>query len=300
VAFKTGGHVHLRSRNDNDFTRWYGAVTTALQNLPDESVIDGEIVALDEAGRPSFNLLQNHGSTTASILYYVFDVMALKGRDVMGDPLTVRRELLAETALKGVSDPIRLSPELHADLRDLIESVKAQGLEGLVAKRRDSRYEPGLRSGAWQKMRVNLSQEFVIGGYTVGGATFDAIIFGHYEGDRLLYVSRTRSGFTPALRRSSQRATHVETGACCTAFALVRDGGGKAVSSANPSDCPAFLLVRRRLVGRSTNFTGCISACLGIGERNRNAALQVTASVAMIAGAGPGDVDRLRLCLNLL
>jgi bifunctional non-homologous end joining protein LigD len=201
VAFKASGQVHLRSRNDTDFTRHYGTVSAALRNLPDESVIDGEIVALDEEGRPSFNLLQNHGSTTARILYYVFDVMVLKGRDVMGEPLTVRRELLAETALKGIGDPIRLSPDLHADLRDLIESVKTQGLEGLVAKRRDSGYEPGLRSGAWQKMRVNLSQEFVIGGYTVGGATFDAIIFGHYEGDRLLYVSRTRSGFTPALRQ---------------------------------------------------------------------------------------------------
>ncbi len=71
----------------------------------------------------------------------------------------------------------------------LIESVKAQGLEGLVAKRLDSRYEAGLRSGAWQKMRVNRGQEFVIGGYTVGTKTFDALIFGYYEGDRLMYAA---------------------------------------------------------------------------------------------------------------
>jgi bifunctional non-homologous end joining protein LigD len=215
VAFKTGGRVQLRSRDDSDFSRRCAAVCAALRNLPDESVIDGEIVALDEEGRPSFNLLQNHGSTTARILYYVFDVMVLNGRDVMGEPLTVRRELLAQTALKGIRDPIRLSPDLHADLRDLIESVKAQGLKGLVSKRRDSRYEPGMRSGARQKMRVNLSQEFVIGGYTVGGATFDAIIFGRYEGDRLLYVSRTRSGFTPALRQLlAKRFRDLEATSC--------------------------------------------------------------------------------------
>jgi bifunctional non-homologous end joining protein LigD len=164
---EVSGQVQLKSRNDSDFTRRYSAVSAALRNLPDETVIDGEIVALDEEGRPPFNLLQNHGSATTAIVYYVFDVMVLKGRDVMDEPLTVRRELLVQAALKGISDPIRLSPELNADLSDLIESVKAQGLEGLVAKRRDSRYEPGLRSGAWQKMRVNRSQEFVIGGYTV-------------------------------------------------------------------------------------------------------------------------------------
>jgi bifunctional non-homologous end joining protein LigD len=73
-------------------------------------------------------------------------------------------------------------------------------LEGLVAKRRDSRYEPGERSGAWRKMRVNQEQELVIGGYTIGGGTFDALIFGHYDGSRLMYAGRTRSGFTRRLR----------------------------------------------------------------------------------------------------
>jgi ATP-dependent DNA ligase len=80
--------------------------------------------------------------------------------------------------------------------------VRAQRFEGLVAKRRDSRYEPGLRSGAWQRMRVNQGQEFVIGGYTVGSSTFDALIFGYYENTRLIYAARTRNGFTPAVRRT--------------------------------------------------------------------------------------------------
>ena len=83
---------------------------------------------------------------------------------------------------------------------DLIHSVKQLGLEGLIAKRRDSRYEPGVRSGAWRKMRVNKGQEFVIGGYNIGNP-FDAVVFGYYEGDRLLYVARTHAGFTPASRR---------------------------------------------------------------------------------------------------
>jgi ATP-dependent DNA ligase len=82
----------------------------------------------------------------------------------------------------------------------MISAVRAQGLEGLVAKRLDSLYEPGMRSGAWRKMRLNRSEEFVIGGYTRGGRTFDAIVIGRWDGERLVYVARTRVGFTPASR----------------------------------------------------------------------------------------------------
>jgi len=82
----------------------------------------------------------------------------------------------------------------------LVQSVREQGFEGLVAKRRNSVYEPGLRTGAWMKMRVNRGQEFVIGGYTRGTKTFDALIFGHFEGEKLIYVARTRNGFKPVTR----------------------------------------------------------------------------------------------------
>jgi bifunctional non-homologous end joining protein LigD len=82
----------------------------------------------------------------------------------------------------------------------LVRAVRAQGLEGLVAKSLDSVYEPGQRSGAWRKMRINRAQDFVIGGYTKGGQSFDALIFGYYEGDRLLCAARTRNGFSPATR----------------------------------------------------------------------------------------------------
>jgi DNA ligase D-like protein (predicted ligase) len=200
VAFKTGRKVHLRSRNDNDFNARYPAIVQALAGLPDETVVDGEVVALDEAGRPSFNALQNYSSTNATLLYYVFDVMLLAGRSVLAEPLDDRRELLQHRILPKLEEPVRYSPRLDASLKDIIQSVKAQGLEGVVAKRRDSRYEPGERSGAWQKMRVNQGQEFVIGGYTIGARTFDALIFGFHEGNRLLYAGRTRNGFTPSSR----------------------------------------------------------------------------------------------------
>lgn len=200
IAFKTRGTIHLRSRNDNDFAVRYANVLKGLAQLPDDTVIDGEVVALDAAGRPSFNLLQNYGSSKVQIVYFVFDVMILAGRDLMREARTARRTMLEEKVLPVLREPVRYAAPLEATLPVLIESVKAQGLEGLVAKRLDSRYEAGVRSGAWQKMRINRAQEFVIGGYTLGTKTFDALICGYYEGNRLIYVARTRNGFTPALR----------------------------------------------------------------------------------------------------
>ena len=201
IAFKTGNTLHLRSRNDNDFSRRYPAVLRGLAKLPDETVIDGEIVALDEDGRPSFNALQNSIGSETSVVFYVFDLIVLSGRDMSAEPLTARRELLERKVLPTLADPVRYAGILEASLRDLIHAVKTQGFEGLVAKRCNSRYESGLRSGAWMKMRINRGQEFVIGGYTIGTRTFDALVIGYYEDGRLMYASRTRNGFTPALRQ---------------------------------------------------------------------------------------------------
>lgn len=201
IAFKSDNRIHLRSRNDNDFTQRYPAVLKGLARLPNETVIDGEVVAMGEDGRPSFNALQNSIGSQAPIVYYVFDVLVLAGRDVTSAPLTTRRALLEQKVLPTLTEPVRYTGILEASLRDLIHAVKTQGFEGLVAKRRNSRYEPGQRSGAWMKMRINRGQEFVIGGYTIGTKTFDALVIGYYEGDRLMYASRTRNGFTPALRQ---------------------------------------------------------------------------------------------------
>jgi bifunctional non-homologous end joining protein LigD len=126
--------------------------------------------------------------------------MVLAGKDVMGEPLATRRGLLRRRVLAKLGEPIRESPELNASLPDLIRSVKEQRLEGLVAKRRDSRYEPGQRSGAWQKMRISQGQDLMIAGYTPSAKNFDAIIFGYYDAGKLKYAGRTRSGFTPSSR----------------------------------------------------------------------------------------------------
>ena len=126
----------------------------------------------------------------------------------MGEALGRRRLLIEELVSARLAEPIRYSPELKASLQDLIESAKSQGFEGLVAKKRSSRYEPGQRTGAWRKMRINRAQEFVIGGYTRLEEGFDAVIIGLFERGKLLYVARTRNGFTPATRRELFKRLH--------------------------------------------------------------------------------------------
>jgi DNA ligase D-like protein (predicted ligase) len=240
LAIKSDGKLQLRSRNGNAFNSRYPAIAKALLALPDETVVDGEVVALDGEGRPSFNLLQNYVSSKTTLVYYVFDVLILDGCDVKGEPLTRRRALLEESILPRLSEPIRLSPQFRASVKDLISSVKAQGLEGLVAKRADSKYEPGQRSAAWQKMRVNRGQEFVIGGYTVGGNAFDALIFGYYEEGRLLYAGRTRNGFTPSLRTGlMKRFESLATSQCPFANLPESKGGrwGQGLTAEKMRDC---------------------------------------------------------------
>jgi DNA ligase D-like protein (predicted ligase) len=240
IAFKSGGRLHLRSRNDNDFSQRYASVMRGLEQLPDETVIDGEIVALDHTGRPSFNALQNFEWGSGALVYYVFDVMLLNGRDVMKEPLDARRELLERKVLPTLAEPVRYAGPLEASLRDLVGSVKAQGLEGLVAKRRDSRYEPGLRTGAWMKMRVNRGQELVIGGYTIGTKTFDALVAGYYDGARLIYACRTRNGFTPAMREQLFRKLRgLEIRDCPFANLPEAKSGrwGQGLTKAKMADC---------------------------------------------------------------
>jgi DNA ligase D-like protein (predicted ligase) len=250
LAIKGGRKVQLRSRNDNDFSGKYPSIVKALGLLPDETVIDGELVAFDASGRPSFNALQNQGSGSAPVFYYLFDVLALAGRNLMHEPLDVRLGLLEAKVLPKLCEPIRHFPPLTGSLRDLVKTVRAHGFEGLVAKRRDSLYEAGQRSGAWRKMRVNQGQEFVIGGYTPTPASFDALIFGYYEGDQLIYVGRTRNGFTPRSRLDLlKQLRKLEQPACPFANLPEPKGGrwGQGLTAAKMAECR---WVKPELVGQ--------------------------------------------------
>jgi ATP-dependent DNA ligase len=175
----------------------FGYIAEALEKLPDNTVLDGELVALDDENRSNFNLLQNFKSAELRIHYYAFDVLTHKGKSLLDRPLAERREVLAKILPR--NEHISLSLVGHS-AKEMLTFVKKHGLEGIIAKRADSPYEPGKRSGLWGKYRINLGQEFVVGGYTPGNP-FDAIIVGFYRGTDLMFAGRIRAGFVPATRR---------------------------------------------------------------------------------------------------
>jgi DNA ligase D-like protein (predicted ligase) len=202
LAFKTGRRVWLMSRNERDFAPLFPAVVRALEKLPQATIIDGEIVALNTAGQPSFNLLQNYQTRAQTIVFYAFDLLMLSGQTVMDRPLEERRDLLQRRIMRRLREPIRFSETLNAPADRVLEAVRSLGLEGVIAKHRRSTYAAGRTPGTWVKFRVNQGQEFVIGGYTPSGRNFDAILVGYYEGNQLIYVASVRNGFIPALREA--------------------------------------------------------------------------------------------------
>ncbi|MEO8440664.1 MAG: non-homologous end-joining DNA ligase [Spartobacteria bacterium] len=200
LALKSDGKVKLISRNENDLTKKFPEVAEALTTLPcAECVIDGEVVALDEEGRSSFQLLQAREMEgyDAPLSYYVFDLLQLEGKSLVGFPLATRKEMLRQLSA-GAREPIRYSGELGDDPKALLAEVKRRGLEGIIGKRADSLYEAGRRSGAWIKLKCQNEQEFVIGGYTPpAGARkyFGAVLVGYYEKKKLLFAGKVGTGF---------------------------------------------------------------------------------------------------------
>jgi bifunctional non-homologous end joining protein LigD len=174
-------------------------------------LIDGEVVAVDENGRPSFSSLQNFDRAP---VFYAFDLPMLAAEDLTRRPLDDRRKALRKL-MRQLRDPIRFSETFDTSAADMLAVVREQGLEGVVAKRRDSFYEPGKRSGAWVKLRVNRRQDFVIGGYVPRGQNFDSILVGYYDGHALKYAASIRAGFTPGSRRAMFKGfSKLETAEC--------------------------------------------------------------------------------------
>jgi bifunctional non-homologous end joining protein LigD len=199
LAGRDSTGVTLWSRRESLFTKQFPEIACACERLPPNTLVDGEIVALDKSGRVSFNLLQHHRSKAQALVFYAFDVLIYRGRSVLTVPLYFRREVLRRIFEDIKAAPIGLSENIEAAPADLIRVTKEFGFEGIVAKRRDSVYESGKRTGTWVKYRVNRGQEFVIGGYTPG-TPFDALIVGYYDGERLLYAAKVRNGFVPLSR----------------------------------------------------------------------------------------------------
>ncbi|MEY2479963.1 MAG: bifunctional non-ous end joining protein LigD [Verrucomicrobiota bacterium] len=240
LAIKIDKKVSLISRNENELGGRFPEIVVAVKALPlHECVIDGEIVALDEEGRSSFQLLQGRemGGTKAPEYFYVFDLLQMNGRNTTGLSLTQRKELL-EKICDDANEPIRFSSEITGDPTNLLGEVKRRGLEGIVGKQRRSAYEAGRRSGAWIKLKCVNEQELVIGGFTPPqGARkyFGAILVGYYKDKRLLFAGKVGTGFTGKSLSILYRQFQKEERDDCPFADLPSKQGGAWVQGITPS-----------------------------------------------------------------
>ena len=230
LAFLQDGNVRLLSRTGKDMTKNFRGIADDLSVLPHhQMILDGEIVALGDDGLPDFVLLQNNAGMykvpgaenvsvkAATIEYYPFDILFLDGRDLRQAALHQRKHALRLAVPP--SERIRSMEYVEGEGEAFFRVAEQLGLEGIVAKRRDSRYNAGERSRDWLKIKQTLSQEFVIAGYTQGegerAETFGAVALGYYEGGTLTYAGRAGSGFTQQSLRSTLAALEpLRTDAC--------------------------------------------------------------------------------------
>jgi bifunctional non-homologous end joining protein LigD len=198
LAYVRGGEAKLVSRNGKDLTARFANVAKEVAKAvktPD-CVLDGEVCALDEGGRPSFSAMQQ-GKPETPVVYEVFDVLEVDGKPLVGLPLRERRERL-EALLDRRNRTVRLS-EAFEDGNALYEAAKEQGLEGIMAKRADSPYAAGRRTREWLKIKTHGRQEFVIAGYTKGqgrrASSFGSLVLAVRRGGELSYVGNCGTGF---------------------------------------------------------------------------------------------------------
>ena len=183
----------LLSRGQLNFSSKYPPIAEALSKINFNAVFDGEVIVIGKDSKPNFNLLQ-HYRKGYTIKYYIFDLLWYNGSNLMDKPITERRKILKQIFPK--SDILKLSEDFEDGIA-LFNQLKEMGLEGIVAKKKDSIYIPGRRSQNWLKVPVTVHQDFVIGGWaeSESGKIFRSLIFGNYQNGRLVYVHHSGGGF---------------------------------------------------------------------------------------------------------
>jgi len=285
LAIKDGAGVKLFSRNHRDITAEFREVADAVRKVAaSRAVLDGEIVALDEQGHASFQLLQNRDQLRSSetLVYYVFDILNLDGRNVRDLPLTRRRELL-QPLVTAVAGPLRYSPELNGAPELVLGEIKRLGLEGIIAKKPESKYEAGRRSGAWIKVKCVNEQEFVIGGYTPPKGSrdfFGALLVGYYEGEKLLFASKVGSGYSQKILRELHKRFQPLRRATCPFVNLPTKRTGKFGQGITAAEMKRCTWLEPKLVAqvRFTEWTsdGGLRHPVYLGMRDDKEAKEVT------------------------
>ncbi|MBW8683458.1 DNA ligase D [Chitinophaga rhizophila] len=203
LTLSNKGNVELVSRNNKSFNEKHYPVYQAISDWAINAVVDGEICVLNEHGVAHFGSLQNWRSEAdGSLVYYVFDLLWLEGKNLMEVPLRQRRELLKSTMPK--SDLIRYSETFETSATEFLAAAAQMGMEGIMAKQADSTYSPGDRSKSWLKIKANKRHEVVIGGFTNNEDSpkaFSSLLVGVYESDRLMYTGKIGTGFNDKLQK---------------------------------------------------------------------------------------------------
>lgn len=213
IAIKQHNEVRVFSRNGKLLTQFPNIYHELLKVKGRSFIVDGELVALDEQGRPSFALIQWVRKSRRPVTFYVFDVLHFEGRSFLKSPLSERRAFLDAT-FTSLPEHVRISPVLKGSAKIVIEKIRELEFEGIVAKRRDSLYEPGKRSGAWQKHKTQRTDEFTIGGY-IGSKYVEQLVVGEQRDGKWCFVEAVKNGFIPATRREVYKAiARLETDAC--------------------------------------------------------------------------------------
>jgi bifunctional non-homologous end joining protein LigD len=247
IAVKDGDRVRILSRNEKDLTRDYPSVVTAVRSVRvPQLTLDGEIVALDDEGRPSFQALQHRSTAGLTIAYYAFDVLSVGRESLIAQSLAVRRGRLRLLIL---GSGVLLSEPLPGSPSRIEREIRRLGLEGVIAKRRDSLYRPGQRSDEWVKVKFNRRQEFVVGGFKPEGDSFDSLLIGYYDGRRLMFAGRVRAGFTPHERREVLGAIARHRSAVCPFANLPNvESRGRWGEGITPEDMKALQWVEPTIV----------------------------------------------------
>lgn len=199
--------VELISRNNKSFNEKFYPIHDALKELGLNAVLDGEIAVIDDKGISNFGALQNWRSEAdGELIYYVFDLLWLDGYDVMNVPLIERRKLLHDMLPQ--TDVIRESENFNTSATDFLHAAEKMGLEGIIAKRADSKYSAGHRGTDWLKIKVQKRHEVVIGGYTKNADTkkeFSSLLVGVYENNKLHYIGKVGTGFNMKMQQEMMR-----------------------------------------------------------------------------------------------
>src|ERR1043166_3583216 len=295
IVVKDYNKVSLLSRNQNDLSARFPEIVQAVKTLPaGECVIDGEVVALDDEGRSSFQLLQGREmeGRKSPVYFYAFDLLQLDGKSLIGLPLEARKSVLEKlcAAVAAGNDgdlSIRYSGAIGGDANQLLVEVKRRGLEGIIGKQRNSIYEPGRRSGEWIKLKCVNEQEFVIGGYTPPqGARkhFGAILVGYYENSAaagLVFAGKVGTGFTTKSLATLHKRLRTEECADCPFVDLPSKQNGQWVQGITPS------------MMRKMHWVKPVFVCeIKFAEWTRDGKLRAPVFLGLREDKNPGEVVR--------